>query len=1167
MSSRPFNRSETPLRPCVRLLEANAGTGKTYMIASLVCRFIVEAGLDISRILVVTFTEAATEELKDRVRKFLQKSLASLQSGQATDTLLEAYLKSSAHHRDQAIRRLKAAVRLFDQAAIFTIHGFCQRVLNQYAFESNHLFEPQLLKEPGPLYLELSRDYWRNHFYPSDPFLASIITHLDLSPESLIEEFLKINRMVDPRIIPDVSESLYGNSLSALRKIWETLQCASQDMQGVREILSNKKAFKKVLGDQLPEILKFLKRPWPIMPTGQSLRILKQLAAGRINDQLTVRAAKQGYDPSHPFFERAEDWRNGLNIFRHQHRFYFLTAFRQQLELRKNQLNVVTFDDLLPRVLKALGGPSGERLKSSLQNNYAAALIDEFQDTDPQQYELFRRLFTSPEHHLYFIGDPKQAIYSFRGADIFSYLGARNSARETFDLTTNWRSDPKLVEGINALFKGHATPFVFSEIPYIPSDSAKRGGQLKDSRGGNGAGLKFCYLTSKEEERPLNNGEAKEAIRSAVVREILHLVQGGGRLNKQRIKPGDIAILTRTNQEARDMRTDLSAVNLPNVIHSDQTIFTTEEANTLRNLLYALSEPNRKDWFKAAMTSEWMAYNADEIFSMDQKWEKWEHLHQYLHRCHDIWLTEGIYSALNSWLRQFDIPIRLLSSPEGERKLTNLMHLVELLQKAESEGLTTPQTLLRWYEDTLKDPDRERDDFLMRLETDEEAVQIVTIHKSKGLQYPIVFVPFAWTSPLFRRKDPLVYHDPRDTSSVVFDASAEPSEAARKQHARESISDSLRLLYVALTRAQFRSYLFWGDFKKQGQSSIGYLLGIAGTIRQKGFETPALAWESLVKAAPDGIEILETRSLMEREVAFYRRYESDFKLSAKGLTRKVEPGFRISSFSSLSSGFVEASEEFEDPIYEEPGQEIEDQNIFSLPKGAITGNVIHQILEETDFQNVEALRIATEKICNQYYSAEEWSEILYDQLKLVLNKPLPNHSKQVVLDQIGPNSCLKEAQFHIPATNCFSEDLVNLLLRFPENFSETFTQGLPNLKRQKVGGFLRGFIDLVFKHNNRYYLLDWKSNWLGDSTDDYNLPSLERTMGTHAYYLQYYLYTVALTRYLRQRIPSFDYERDFGGVYYLFVRGMHQGSESNGIFFDIPPEAIIAELEGYFGKN
>lgn len=1168
MKSRPFNLPGTPLRPGVRLLEANAGTGKTYAISGLVCRFVVEEGLDISKILVVTFTEAATEELKDRVRKYLQSILASLQCERATDTLSEVYLKLPANHRDRAIRRLKKAIALFDEAAIFTIHGFCQRVLNQYAFESNHMFEPELLKVPGPLYLELSRDYWRRHFYRGDPFLAALIHCLDLSPESLVEDFLEITRLGNPRVIPPVSNSRYGQALSALRKIWEEFSDAFEDRFEVVRILSNTGAFKKPLRGQLPEILQFLGEPWPKMPTATSTKILGQLTASNVEEQLMKKAAKHGFDPSHPFFDRAEEWQNTLEVFRHQHRFFFLSEFRKLLELRKNQLNVVTFDDLLPRVLQALGGPSGEKLKSRLESHYAATLIDEFQDTDPQQYRLFSQLFTSPDHHLYFIGDPKQAIYTFRGADIFSYLEARNFARETFDLTTNWRSDEKLVAGINALFQRHTIPFVFPEIPFNPSDSAVKGGKLKDDRGRDGAGLKFCYLNSDQGGKPLNNGQARKVIRKAVVREILHLVQRGGLLDGKPIQPGDLAILTRTNKEAREVRADLSAVNLPSVIHSDQVIFETEEADTLRNLLYAMSEPNRKDRFKAAMASEWMGYGSGDIYSMDDQWERWERLHQLLHQCHEAWITRGIHSALDLCMKQFDIPSRLLRLPEGERKITNLMHLVDLLQKAESEGQTTPQTLLSWYEETLQEPDRERDDFLMRLETDEDAIQILTIHKSKGLQYPIVFVPFAWSPPSpHRKKDPLKYHDPGDTNRVVFDASPEPFPEFREQHAREELSDSLRLLYVALTRAQFRSYLFWGNFKNQARSSIGYLLNMAVPSGQRGFATHASALEALKKDAPEEIEILDVEAMAARHAAPHRRYEPDFKLWARSLTRTMQPGFRISSFSSLSTGFIEAAEELDDSIREEPEYETESRSIFSLPKGLITGNVIHQILQKTDFQNEETLRLATKESCDQHYAEDRWTEILYNQLNLVLNKPLGKASEPVVLSQISPDSCMKEAEFHFPARNCLFKGLARILLKYPENFSQAFIDALPHLNQQKIDGFLRGIIDLVFERRGQFFLLDWKSNWLGPSTDHYDLFSLGQVMGKHAYYLQYYLYTVALIRYLRGRIPTFDYNRDFGGVYYLFVRGMGKNSASNGIFFDKPPRRIIAEIDSFFAEN
>lgn len=1171
MNPRSFKLHGTPLRPGARLLEANAGTGKTYTISGLVCRLVVEEGLDISNILVVTFTEAATEELKDRIRKYLHKVLTSLKAKRPANDLAEVYQKLPANQRDRAMRRLKTALGLFDEAAIFTIHGFCHRVLLQFAFECNRLFESQLVKDPKPFYNEISHDYWRRHFYRGDPFLAALVHSLDLSPKNLVGDFIELNRLADPCIIPPVSNTQYSSSLSEVRTIWEDLSDLNRNMKGVFEILGNEAAFKKPLRDQIPEILQFLERPWPQTPTVPAVNILRQLTGSNVKEQRMKKAAKHGFNPRHPFFDKAENWQVALEYFRHQHRFFSLDQFRRQLEQRKDQLNLITFDDLLPRVVQALDGPSGDRLKSRLRGQYTAALIDEFQDTDPQQYRMFSQLFAFPHHHLYFIGDPKQAIYTFRGADIFSYLEARKSARETFGLTRNWRSDPKLVAGINWLFKWRYDPFVFPEIPFNPSDSAVKGGQLKDAHGRDGAGLKCCYISSAQEGKPINNGEAKELIRMAVVREILYLVQGGGLLRERPVKPGDIAILTRTNQEAHEVRAELSAVNLPCVIHSDKIIFETEEAKTMRILLHALFEPLRRDRFKAAMVSEWMGFRSNEIYSMEADWEHWEPLRQCIHQCHETWLTRGIYLALNHCIEQFGIPVRLLRMPEGERKMANLMHLVDLLQKAESEGRTTPQTLLAWYEETLQDPDRERDDFLMRLETDEEAIQVLTIHKSKGLQYPIVFVPFAWRPPssTVSKGDHLVFHDPDDTRRVVVDAYPKPSPVSREQHAREELSDSLRLLYVALTRAQFRTYFFLGDFKNQDRSSIGYLLGMVKPTTERPV-TLAKFWKRFIKMKPKGIEILDFETMAGRHVATHQRYEHGFELFSRSLTRKLEPGFSIASFSSLSTGFSEAAEDFDETIPEEqegPDYVMASPDIFSLPRGPLTGNVIHQIFQYTDFQNEDTLRLATKEACDQHYAGNDWTKILHNQLNLVLHKPLGSASRPVVLSQLGPDSCIKETEFHFPAKNCFSKDLARILLKYPDKFSPSFVHALPHLKQQKVNGFLRGIIDLVFEQHGQFFLLDWKSNWLGPSTDDYDLFSLGQIMGKHAYYLQYYLYTVALIRYLRGRIPSFDYNRDFGGVYYLFVRGVGQNSESNGIFFDKPPRRIIAEIDSFFAEN
>ena len=1168
MNSRHFSLTDVPLDPGTRLLEANAGTGKTYTICGLVCRLVVEEGLEISKILMVTFTEAATNELKERVREYLQKTLTELLSGEIDGELALIYSQLPADQRDQAIRRLKTAVATFNEAPTFTIHGFCNQVLNQYAFESNQLFEPELLKDPRPLYLETCRDYWRRHFYRGHPFLAAVVHCLGATPESLVEDFNRLSRWENLQVVPPAIPELFDQTLAALRKAWEIVSFAFQDTEEIFKILGDGSRFKAGIKKHLPEIKWFLGRPWPDTPSEPIANVLKHLSISNLTSNATKKALGQGFDLSHPAFEAAENWQMALEEFGHQHRFYFLADFKEQLERRKIKGNVLTFDDLLPRVLNILEGPAGESLKSRLQSQYAAALIDEFQDTDPQQNRLFKLLFTSPRHRLYLIGDLKQAIYTFRSADIFSYIEARNSAREIYFLTKNWRSRTKLVNGINRLFQRHETPFAFPQIDFHPSDSANKGHVIKDASGRDGTGLQVAYLQAEDFENQITKEDAQPVIRAAVVQEILSLLNGGDLIDGRSIQPGDLAILTRTNDEAREMKAELTDMNLPCVLSSEETIFSTEEAKTLRVLLYALSEPNRKDWLKAVMASEWMGHDAQHILTMNEVWESSDDPRQFLHACHNTWLAEGIFPTVQAWLSHFDVIPRLLRLPEGQHKVTNLTHLVELLQKAESEGHSSPQTLLIWYEDTMEEPDPERDDFQLRMETDGGAVKVLTIHKSKGLQYPIVFVPFAWAAISKRKKkEGLVYHDPSDTSQVILDARPEPCPIARTQHYREELSDRLRLLYVALTRAQSRSYLFWGNFKDQNRSPIGYLLGMTTGPDGKPNPPPLEAWKAFKAQAPEGIRIRDVREMARGEKPPYKLDLAQKKLSAKRFSRTLEPGFGISSFSSITAGLHEAIEARDESSPKEPKPAPEQRNIFALPRGVITGNVIHRIYQNGNFQKEETLLYATREACRDYYGGTNWFEILFKQLKQVLETPLKNPFNPVILNQIPPEACLKEAEFHFSARNCHSRELTRILQKYPENFSEGFNHALPHLRRQKIHGFLRGFIDLVFEHKNRFYLLDWKSNWLGSSAEDYGPSSLRKAMGAHAYFLQYYLYTVALTRYLQKRLPSFDYDRDFGGVYYLFVRGMEPESESNGIYYDKPPRHLIEEIDRLFSKQ
>jgi len=1160
MSDGEFQIASTSIEPGVTFLEASAGTGKTYTISKIVVRLIAEQHIPISGILVMTFTEAATKELKTRIRSAIQQTLQGMSQADTSDELAILYTKTN----PQAANSLRTALATFDEAAIFTIHGFCNRVLKEFAFESNRLFEPTLIKEQRPLWLEAIQDFWRAHHYKGDHFTASILSYHRHSPEGLLDTFLKVNKYPNIEVFPPVSENHYSETISETKHVWRKLNtCLLKEKETVFQFLNSDSLFKKTLRDQLPDIRKTLKIGFPENPSYNFLSILENTTPDKLQQQFL----KKFEDTVIPadFFNLVSLWQDALETFLHQHTFYCFEAVKDALQAKKQEDNLLSFDDLLPSILETLESTSGTRLQEKIQQSYPAILVDEFQDTDAQQTELFRRLFITPDHFLFFIGDPKQAIYNFRGADIFSYLKARDLAKHRHTLSTNWRSSALLVDAVNGLFSQNTAPFLFTEIPFLPSTSALGNTNFTFEGTTLAEPLRLCFQSSTN-DKVIGNIQARDKICTALTLEILSLLNSNYQLDGKAVIPSDIAILTRSNKEAHMVRENLEKYNLPSVLHSDETVFETPEVSQVVSLLNVLLEPNRLDWLRGFYASKWFSWTAAKIHTVNESPHGWNEIQKKMQDLHDHWFSHGVAYCLDEWIRWSGIKQNLLEKAGGERSATNLLHLVELLSQAETELKLTPSALLQWLNHSIEKPDRERDDFITRLESDDLAIQIVTIHKSKGLQYPIVFVPFAWGSVFNRTEDGLIYHNTAEENQTVFDKRTDPDDQAKQQFYKETLSDASRLLYVALTRAQHACYLFWGDYKNQEHSSIGHLLGLSKIASQSSSLLTREAIEALKRSNLVGIQFLDTDEMAERTESNYNRFEGFGQLKSRSISRVPERGFYISSFSSLASGFKEAYEEtvVEDEDTEIQQVEVETENsIFSLPKGTATGNLIHDILENTDFNNAQSLQDTVERLGKKSLWTTPWIQILLDHLLQLLEYPL-SESPSLTLNQLQPANCLKEAEFHFPTRNTSTKALLNI---FKEIAATHFKSALPNLenwKEHRIKGYLRGFIDLTFEWEGRIYLLDWKSNWLGNTIEDYGIDSLNQAMAHHAYFLQYYLYTLATVRYLQFRDPNFDYETQFGGVYYLFIRGVDKDHPANGVYFDRPPLEAIQKLDNVF---
>lgn len=1195
-----FNLLESPLEG-TNLIEAGAGTGKTYTIAGLFLRLILEKSLSVNEILVVTFTEAATAELKDRIRSKLREAVGALSGERTEDAFLTALVKRHKSSKT-ALGDLKVALRAFDQAAIFTIHGFCNRMLYEKAFESGSLFDTELVTEQENLKREIVDDFWRKHFCNASPLFVNYAISSKTSPDSLLS--LLGNRAGQPylKIIPQtemretsLEEKEFQECFKKVCKSWRSTRVEVEQILLTDEGLTRQRYGKA----KIPVWIQAME---DCVLSGESSPVLFK-GFEKFSTSEIARSLKKGYSPPvHAFFERCEELMEkqaGLHrVFEERllalkrELFHYV---QDELAKRKEEKNVQSFDDLLLKMRGALEEGGGEELAGALRIKYRAALIDEFQDTDPIQYAIFRRIFGTQESILFYIGDPKQAIYGFRGADIFAYMDASKDVRFRFTLGENWRSEPDLITATNAVFANAERPFLYDQIPFQPATPAtKRKPEYLSLGEKTGSPLQLWFVDAgklTESGKAITKGQAYESIPKAVGAEISRILSlsksNRAALGKNPLRESDIAVLVRTNAEARMIQDALSALRIPSVLYSTGNLFDSHEALELERVLAGIAEPNSERLLKAALSTDMIGVKGEELDGLLNDESGWEKRLVQFRTYHDLWNRRGYMRMFRYLLVEEKVLTRLMSLPDGERRNTNLLHLSEVLHQAAIESKLNMERLLKWLSEQ-RDPSTPRlEEHQLRLESDENSVKVVTVHKSKGLEYPVVFCPFTWGGSKIKGvKDPFTFHDDGEKMRLTLDLGSEQMDENRLLAEKEQLAENLRLLYVALTRAKNRCYLVWGRFNQAETSAPAYLFhqpetlgeeNVVGAVEEKfkvlNDEDVRRELTVMLERAAGTIELSEMPTDAgkdysplkgEKEILGYRRFSGS-----------IDRRWGVSSFSSLVSGKRQSAELADHDALALP--DVPDENafmeslveeepsaIFSFPRGTRAGTLLHAIFENLDFSHKDASpmeKLTADKL-REYGFELTWQETLCDMIQKVLSVPLVPGNKHFTLSHVQNQDRLNELEFYFPLKSISPKNLRSLFKGCPGPDSlADFPGRIERLDFSPVKGFMKGFMDMVFRFQDRFYLVDWKSNFLGSRVEDYGQEALASAMKEEFYILQYYIYAVALNQYLRLRLPGYNYETDFGGVYYIFLRGVDPGRGPDfGIYRDRPSGELIDQL-------
>ncbi len=1195
------------------LVEASAGTGKTYAISTLAVRLLLERELTLDQLLIVTFTEAATAELKLRVRARLQDALSYCEDPKTSRA--DENLRAIVDARGDAAacrRRLREALSAFDDVAVLTIHGFCHRVLRENTFETGAPFTAELLKDTRPLSREVALDFWATQVsHASRNFVASLLASGG-KPGELARFSEYVAHKPNLALAPDLRESPEPED-SALQRAFEQARAAfDPSVEGLlRDSGLHKRNYPpaEIHGwcGELKEY--FLAEKVAAVPPPK----LAKFSTASLRKAETKQTLKR---PEHGFFDRVDellaayaeyagDMALAVVAFKRRLADYV----REEIPRRKREAEVVSFDDLLLQVHAALCGPGGRYLANSLRRRFPVALIDEFQDTDPIQYEIFDRIYaesgtsSAGNAALFMIGDPKQAIYSFRGADIFAYLRAAHSVSDArrLTMTTNYRSSPELVGAVNRLFLACPHPFHFPEIQYpevAASPHAKN--TLELPAGEDTAPLVFRFLrkADKRSNEPgfeLDAHFSTDTLPRFVAGEVARLLEGGARLDSRAVTPKDFAVLTRTNAEAFNCQRALAALRIPAVVLGDRSVYEYREAEELELLLSAIIEPSNSRALRTALLTDLIGFDAPQLLALDDDEEQWDRWVERFRLWNQRWLGDGFVQMIRQVIGTCQVAERLLRLSDGERRMTNLLHLIELLHTEARVSHLGPSGLIQYLAAQREDHADIADSEQIRLESDADAVVLTTIHKSKGLEYPIVICPSLHNGMLIHPADKhlIRFHDEEHARRLTLDLGSDALDEHQRRMEEESLAENLRLTYVALTRAKQRCIVYWGRFRGFERSALGYLLH-AGDVSGRA-EAPADMTPPSVDAVAEHTKKLKNDDLLAalqnldptearisvsecepeqlQQAPYTKPADQEEELSCRHVNdAKRRPGRwqRTASFSSLTSGAYADPLEGRDHDASEalvtPKPPKTDRvTLADFPGGTSAGNFFHALLENADFAAEEHTElIATTLLQHGYPSQLE--PIVAQSLRDVLETEIDT---QLRLNQLSTTDRLNELEFTLVAQseNITPRALAHCFEEFQSaELEPIYAARVAQLAFATLSGFLKGFIDLVFRHDGRWYVVDYKTNNLGQDYTDYDAPALATAMSEHHYYLQYHLYAVALHRYLTLRLPDYDYERHFGGVKYLFLRGMHpRHGIRYGTFSEKPPRARIEALSALFG--
>ncbi len=1106
------------------LIEASAGTGKTYSIALLTIRLLLEKKIPVTEMLMVTFTNAAVAELAGRIRTFINDTRQYLEGFSINDPSIQ-YIADNAvtmHGHEAVLQLAKDANLLLDEMNIQTIHSFCQQTLNEFALESRQVFGAELIPSQADIIENYYNDFWRRY-----------ITTLPVATLGLID-------------------------IAGFRE---------QSLDIIRQSFEGKQFINVLSGTQVEELYELLKDPAALESyiTARKNSIRSQFSAYLQENTATVNAkAKSDKVPLHTKFTKALEESTGsfwdflhtrkpreivqiltailpealqpsiqtylhtdaCNFVLHVLYNYALQYVTDKVRAFQKRSNYLTYNDLIHQLYIAVCENRNQQLILALQRKYKAVFVDEFQDTDKEQFDIFRTAFAQ-QTAIFLIGDPKQSIYAFRKADVFTYFKARHFADRYYTMDTNYRSAENFIESMNDFFLPFPGFDTFSfadeqdEIRYFPVQSP-----VPNTQG------RFLHRDAPQPGIMIAAPQPAGDIPGAVATDILHLVNNKDycieKDGEQRpVRYSDIGILVRKKEEARNIRAALRQRNIPAIVQNESRLFDAPAVGHICTLLEAILHQEMYR-IRTVAASPLMQYTFSEMMQLDEL-----ALLQVFQELLQLWKHSGISACLLHATDVLGIKQNLLyRHPEMAGDYAIITQLIEVLHNLSYYRQLNPEEIILWLKNGIAGNIPEEDTFILRLESDEAAVQIVTIHSSKGLEYNIVFAPYLGMNDQYMPMLPTQTY--RGTDSRYYLNTTRFLTEQEKELAETQIrQENRRMLYVAVTRAVYHCYIYVRETSRSSALTPfltaleehpsphirhGDTLLVAASTDRDHPVIPATVPVQLQRYPPAVSLKDDNWSLL-----------SYSKIAGHGEGLKYE---RIYDHDNAYATFI----------------------FQMLRSGADTGSFLHLVLEKIDFTHPLSWESKIERLVHDYYTrpSADLIPMLVVMAEHIVHAIIHTGAVSFSMSGIEATSRINELEFFFPLQDTALPELETALSRHYEIH-------IRDLGSSTLEGMMNGFIDMVFRHEGKYYILDWKSNYLGYLPEHYNRENLMAAMNVNNYHLQYLLYTLALHKYLKTRLNDYSYEDHFGGVIYVFLRGVRKASDS-GIFTHRPDFSVIEEL-------